>query len=172
MAYFGACTGAGVASGTTGNNDASFLFWRAYTCPDTGTQHLSMLESMVNSNGATDVDIRLGIYNSAGTALLAQTGVIRLATSSTDTWQGEAVSVDLVGGTDYILAWTVKAGTGAYTTHADETRSDGSIKDTDYTAGLPTPLPAPIGTYVMYPIRAYVEAEGGAVDSNFIFSRW
>jgi hypothetical protein len=131
-----------------------------------------MLESMVNSNNAADVDIRLGIYNSAGTALLAETGVIRLATSSTDTWQGEAVSVDLVGGTDYILAWTVHTGNNVYTTHADETRSDGSYKGTDYTAGLPASLPAPDGTYVMYPIRAYVEAAGGAVDSNFIFSRW
>ena len=169
-AYFGACDSAGVASGSGSNNDISLCFWHTYTCPGSGSQTLQTLGAYCHKESGGNSSVRVGIYNSAGTTLIAQTsGMVMTVDDTVDSWLEEAVSATLTGGTDYIIAWAAHPGVSVYCGHVDETRSYADLKAIDYSAGLPSSLPAPDGAYRMYAVRAKVEAAGGAVDSNFFF---
>jgi len=156
--YFGACTSSGDPSGSWSNSDSMYTFWRAYMCPGSGVVPLTRLESCVNSNNQSDVDLRLAIYNAAGTTLLAETNTFRLAISNVDSWQGGAVAVNLVGGTDYILAWASGPSNPVHSSHSDETRSHGEYRPVDYSAGFPASLPPRDGWWYMYPVRALVSS--------------
>ena len=162
LTYFGACDSAGVASGSTSNSDDNIVFWRAYTCPGSGNQTVQEIAAMMFSpSGGT---IRLAIYDSTFTTLLAQSASYVPSSTTTDTWDAAAISaITLVGGTDYGLAITL-GNTGSNSTHVDGTRSDGNFKTTDYTAGFPEPLDTPAATFAMYPIRVGVQAAGGATE--------
>ena len=164
VTYFGGCDSAGAPSGTASNNDNGITFWRAYTCPGTGNQVVTLLESDIHTAAGNTV-LRLAIYNSAGTSLLAQGNSATITNTGADAWSGGAVSgITLVGGTNYILAWTVAGVASGYSDHADDTRSYGSYKFAEYTGGFPASLPSADGSYLMYPIRCGVEpaAGGGA----------
>lgn len=160
--YFGACDATGQASGSSGNSDAGYTFWHAYTCPGSGNVPLSRLEACVNGGNQSGVVVRLAIYDSAGTTRLAQTDPITLPAADGDDWQGGPVSLVLTGGTDYVLAYTV-GGSTAYSDHCDETRSAGSYASVDYSTGFPSSLPAPGGSYWMYPVRARVPGLGAQI---------
>ena len=170
LTYFGACDSAGVASGSTSNNDDNgIVFWRAYTCPGSGNQTVQEIAAMMfSASGGT---IRLAIYDSTFTTLLAQSASYVPSSTTTDTWDAAAISaITLVGGTDYGLAITL-GNTGSNSTHVDGTRSDGNFKTTDYTAGFPAPLDTPASSFSMYPIRVGVEAAGGAAAARVPQSR-
>jgi len=169
-AYFGACDSAGVASGSSFNSDNGICFWHTYTCPGSGSQTLQTLGAYCHKESGGNAYVRVGIYNSAGTTLIAQTSGMAMTVDDTvDSWLEEAVSATLTGGTDYIIAWAAHSGVEVYCDHGDETRSAANYKFIDYSAGLPSSLPTPDNAYNMYAVRAKVEAAGGAVDSNFFF---
>jgi len=165
LTYFGACDSAGVASGSASNNDTNIVFWRAYTCPGSGNQTVQEIAAMMFSpSGGT---IRLAIYDSTFTTLLAQSASYVPSSTTTDTWDAAAISaITLVGGTDYGLAITLGI-ILSRTTHADETRSNGNFKTTDYTAGFPAPLDTPAGSFAIYPIRVGVQ-EAGGVTTEYV----
>lgn len=160
--YFGGTDIAGNPSGVTNNNDNTIIFWKPYTCPGSGNKLVQELSAMMYPTGGLTGIIRLGIYDSTGTTLLGQ-GISSTSVIGTfDNWQGHmtpaSLSVNpliLVGGTDYILALTI-GGITCYSTHVDETRSNGSYNLTDYTGGLPAAVPSITGSYYMYPIRCGV----------------
>jgi len=168
--YFGACDSAGVASGSSINADNGVCFWHTYTCPGSGSQTLQTLGAYCHKEYGGNAYVRVGIYNSAGTTLIAQTSGMAITVNDTvDSWLEEAVSATLTGGTDYIIAWAAHPSVNIYCDHVDGTRSSADYKVIDYSAGLPSSLPTSGGTYAMYAVRAKVEAAGGAVDSNFFF---
>jgi len=160
--FFGACDNTGAPSGSNSNEDASIFFWHTYTCPGSGTQHLSSLEALVHSKGATGITIRVAIYDAAGTTLLAQTGNVTVPKDAGDSWVGEAVSLDLAGGTDYILAYAATAGT-ACSHFVDQTRSQANYRGANYSAGCPSSVGTPDSTFYMYPPRALVGLPSGPV---------
>jgi hypothetical protein len=161
-AYFGACDSAGVASGSSLNSDNGICFWHTYTCPGSGSQTLQTLGAYCHKESGGNAYVRVGIYNSAGTTLIAQTsGMAITVNDSVDSWLEEAVSATLTGGTDYIIAWAAHPSVDVYCDHVDETRSDAAYKYIDYSAGLPSSLPTPDDDYYMYAVRAKVEAAGG-----------
>ena len=159
LTYFGACDSSGVASGASSNSDSGgIVFWRAYTCPGSGQQTVSEIASFVHNVSSTS-HVRLAIYDSTFATLLAESDSIVPSSASTDTWDNAAIAaIALTGGADYGLAITFGAdGAGSATTHGDETRSNGSFKVADYTAGFPSPLDTPVSASFMYPIRVGVE---------------
>ena len=141
MTYFGQTTyTASQASGVTacGENETT------YVCPGSGPQNvkeLSVYCSYVSSPG----NIRLGVYNSAGTTLIGQ-GNAEKAITDTLAWKGhmtpyECSNMQLVGGTSYRLFASIDTNIN----YGYAAGSYGAYKLTDYTGGLPAAIPAKDG---------------------------
>lgn len=166
--YFGAVDANGDPSGSATNNDGGFIFWRAYTCPGSGTKTPSLFQLMGHQAlHSGSVGARLGLYNSGGTSLLWDSGQFTVNDNSgVDYWVGPASLSgipDLTGGTDYTFCWCSENNlNGIASDHVDSTRSDGEYYNYAshaldyYTNGLPSSLPTPDSQYDMYPMRIAV----------------
>ena len=123
-----------------------------YVCPGSGTQNIQELSSKCCLEGANPANIRLGVYNSSGTTLIAEgTGEVAVSGSSPTTWQGHmtqsavkaaggASPGQLVGGTTYLLVVANDQG-GTYILYSRRSLAGGlSYYPTDYTSGMPASI--------------------------------
>ena len=171
--YFGQQTQTG-----TDNPSGPLIMWTdaTFACSGTGNQNIQELSCFLFTTGT--VHMRVGVYNSAGTVLVAEgTASITVAGGSL-AWQGHMAQANvkaaggaspgvLVGGTSYRLAFALDA------TISNFGKSDGVQSHytvgTDYTGGMPSALPAQTDVInFLYCIRCGVDPAaspfpGGAV---------
>lgn len=87
----------------------------AYTCPGSGSQNIQELSAYCMRSGGTAVNVRLGVYTTAGALVAEGTGEVAV-TGSSNAWQGHmsqsAVKAAggsspgvLTGGTNYYLVF-------------------------------------------------------------------
>jgi hypothetical protein len=133
----------------------------AYTCPGSGTQAIQELSFWCSLDASSARNLRLGVYNSAGTSLIAEgTGEVAMA-GGAQAWQGHMTQASvkaaggsspgiLVGGTSYMLAVTIENGNSPTLANNKYVGSlSGKVKENgsaDYTAGMPSDLTA-LSTY-------------------------
>ena len=162
--YFGLCDSSGNPTGAAGlNTGAAETDWNVnqiYTCPGSGTQVIQ--EITCDCKNVTNYNIRLAVYNTAGTTLIAQGTAAVAVTGATDSWQGHIGQANitpnpanLTGGTNYLI---VVSGSGdIQTNHAVSGASgDGSFAAVDETGGYPASLPAGTATTGLFPVRVGV----------------
>jgi len=113
--FFGACDSAGNPTGaTTGNTGGAETDWngtQTFTCPGSGSQTVQEISAFVKKN--TAYNIRLAIFDSAGTTLIAQGTAAVAVSGAADNWQGHLAQANitpnpatLTGGTNYKIAIT------------------------------------------------------------------
>lgn len=144
VTYFGACDAAGNPTGaTTGNTGSAETDWngtQTFTCPGAGTQQIQEISAFLKRN--TAYNIRLAVFDSAGTTLLAQGTAAVAVAGAADNWQGHLVAANitpnpanLTGGTNYKIAVTSSGDTTSdhWITGAS---GIGQFVGTDFTAGF------------------------------------
>ncbi len=176
--YFGevnSSTGALTYTPTMTAPTVAGLWWPdiTYTCPGSGSQTLEELGAWLNTDGFNVGTYAIvGIWDSTGTTLIAQTAPMLLEDGATQRWYSDRNlgSVTLTGGTTYIIG---HATGGSFGTHIfwanDRGRSQTSnAYINDYTpdgggsGALPAPLPTPSGFSQYYQgVRAMVSTPGG-----------
>jgi hypothetical protein len=118
------------------------------------------MEISADLKNVTNYNIRLAVYNSAGTVKIAEGTSAVAVTGASDSWQGHLTQASitpnpatLTGGTNYIIAIT---GSGdIQTNHARSGVSD-KFDATDNTAGFPASLPAGSNASLLFPVRVGV----------------
>jgi len=173
--YFGLCDAAGnPTSATAGNTGAAETDWNnaiIFTCPGTGTQVVN--EISANLKNVTNYNIRLAIFNTAGTTKLAEGTAAVAIVGAADSWQGHIGQANitpnpanLVGGTNYIIAITSSGDTQS--NHCSNVGgTDGRFNASDLTAGFGASLPAGTDAPLVFPVRAGVQAPvSGAVPPS------
>ena len=127
----------------------------AYTCPGSGSQNIQELSVSCYQVGAAN--IRLGVYNSTGTTLIAEgtSEVAVAANGGAPAWQGHMTQASvkaaggsspgvLTGGASYRLAISQDAANNLkYNLLTTGAAGLFSGKFTDYTGGMPSALPVP-----------------------------
>ena len=178
VSYFGLCDSSGNPTQSSSDsatgpasewNNNTYL---TFTCPGSGTQNILELSAMVHV-GSGSPNIRLAVYSSDYSTLIAQGTSEVVASGASDSWQGHmtAASVGnatLTGGTVYILVVSFDSG-NLNTDHAHADTSYGYYNVTDFTGGYSGSLTY-VGSYKCWPCRCGVEAAGGpaAVTGSFI----
>lgn len=163
--YFGLCDSAGNPSGAAAANSGSAeTDWngtQTYTCPGSGSQ--TIVEMSADLKNVTNYNIRLAVYDTAGTTLIAQGTAAVAVSGAADSWQGHLTQADitpnpatLTGGTNYLIV--VSASGDMQTNHA--LSGSGQFAAVDETAGYPASLPAGTGSSVLFPVRVGVSAAG------------
>jgi hypothetical protein len=149
----------GGTPGTQANNDSGYTAWGTYTCPGSGSQAVTVCGAYGHAISTTPVNLRIAIYDSAGTTLIAQSAAFTgVHNGGVNIWQYAPISATLTGGASYKLAlsigsagWSCEAMTSSIT--------DGNYEPVDYTSGgFPASLPTPDNQYYMYPLRIGVDA--------------
>src|SRR5256885_12460690 len=113
--YFGLCDSAGNPSNSTaGNTGAAETDWNQaiiYTCPGSGTQVIQ--EITADLKNVTNYNIRLAVFDTAGTTKLAEGTAAVAVVGASDSWHGHIGQANitpnpanLTGGTNYIIALT------------------------------------------------------------------
>lgn len=162
----------------TGNDDvgaiASFWTLANFACPGSGNQNIQELSAYVYQTQA--VNIRLGVYTTAGVLVAEGTGEIAVvANGGAYAWQGHMTQASvkaaggaspgvLVGGTSYKLALSCDYNGSALQFGYTGTNANDYYKLTDYTGGMPANLPASDGQAYQYCIRCGVEAAAGGLS--------
>jgi hypothetical protein len=145
-------------------------YYGIWACPGSGSQTVKELSALVYYSASTN--IRLAIYSSDGATLIAQGTAEVLCEQTTATWQGHMAQgdvtpnpVNLTGGTNYILAFSIDATHYARSlTNQGQTLSAPLLHD--YTGGFPDALDLEdFGDYYDLCIRCGVEAAGGGVGA-------
>lgn len=166
--YFGLCDSAGNPSGAaaanTGGAETDWNGTQAYTCPGSGSQ--TIVEISADVKNVTNYNIRLAIYDTAGTTLIAQGTAAVAVSGAADSWQGHLTQANitpnpasLTGGTNYLIV--VSASGDMQTNHALSGASGiGQFAAADETAGYPASLPAGTGVSIVFPVRVGVSAAG------------
>jgi hypothetical protein len=170
--YFGVCGSDGsTVSEDTNDSDTGCIDYDddSFACPGSGNQNIQDLSVRCRPSGSCNV--RLGVYSSDGSTLIAEgTGEVAISGAGYS-WQGHMTQASvkaaggsspgvLVGGTSYRLAWTqdggwyvpVQTGYGGIHYYA-----------TDYTGGMPANTSGLTGTWGTgrHHIRCGVDAAGG-----------
>lgn len=177
IGYFGDCNSAGTVTHTgPQNSDSSVTFWTAFTCFGSGPQTSTEAGFYGHSGSAGGTNIRIAIYNSGGTSLIAQSNDFLLnQNSNNDYWSNTSISANLTGGTSYIVALTVSAN-GIITGNTDGTTSTANWVAADYTQAtaspgtFPSSLPSPGGAWYMYPVRVKVQTT--TTDNQIQFKKY
>jgi len=162
--YFGLCDSAGnptgAAAANTGSAETDWNNATTYTCPGSGTQVIQ--EISADLKNVTNYNIRLAVYNTAGTTLIAQGTAAVAVTGATDSWQGHLVPTsitpnpaNLTGGTNYLIV--VSSSGDMQTNHATNGGgTDGSFASVDETGGYPASLPGSSASSILFPVRVGV----------------
>jgi hypothetical protein len=173
--YIGQCSSTGGTLDTQTNSDTSNIVWwvtAALVCPGSGNQRIAAAGIFGNwASGSGSNSIRMAIYDSAGTTLIAQSDWGSLTAS--DTWASVTFSgVTLSGGTSYKVACYSKASPGINSGSAGNKVCSYKITGINYDAGFPASLPgSPDGTAQtnLYAFRLGVESASGEQRMNIIF---
>ena len=158
-------------------NSAGILYFTAvsFTCPGSGSQNIQELSVFCHANG-TNAQVRLGIYNSTGTTLIAEGTSAVALTGSSLAWQGHmsqaAVKAAggaspgvLVGGTNYILAAAFSTANGNGVLGMTTGGTSDNYKLQDSSGGMPASLPSPDGAAgYRSAIRASVDPAAAPAD--------
>src|SRR5260370_29470690 len=111
--YFGLCDSAGNPTGAAASNTGGAeTDWNdsgtVWTCPGSGTQVVQEITADVKN--VTNYNIRLAIFNTAGTTKIAEGTAAVAVTGAADSWQGHIGQgnitphpANLVVGTNYII---------------------------------------------------------------------
>jgi len=161
--YFGRTTQTG-----TDNQNADMIWWTtvSFACPGSGSQNIQELSAYCYIFLSTP-HVRLGVYNSGGTTLIAEgTGSVAI-TGAALAWQGHMTQASvkaaggaspgvLVGGTSYVLALTEDSSGGI--NFGNSAGTTNLVNGTSYLAGMPASLPgSPINAGSIYCIRCGVD---------------
>ncbi len=168
VTYFGLCNSDGTPTDTGSDSTAGtpIIIWNnhssfPFTCPGAGTQNVVELSAMVHLVSGTP-HIRMAIYSTDYSTVVAQGTAEVTVSGASDSWQGHmtAASVGnatLTGGTAYVLVYG----------HDGDAASDhvktsaGYYNTTDKTGGYSGALPAGSNGYI-WPVRCGVEPAGGS----------
>ena len=127
-----------------------------FACPGSGNQNIQELSAYIDRNAVT-VSIRLGVYDSTGATLIAEGTAAQALAGAGLAWQGHMTQADvkaaggvspgvLVGGVSYILGLAFGSAGGSANLGYTTGGSADNYKVTDYTGGMPEPLPTPDGS--------------------------
>jgi len=168
--YFGLCDSAGnPTKSTSGNTGAAETDWNnaiTFTCPGTGTQVVQEISADVKN--VTNYNIRLAVFNTAGTTKFAEGTAAVAVTGATDSWQGHMTAANitpnpanLTGGTNYVIAITSSGDTQS--DHCSNVGgTDGNFNASDLTGGFGATLPSATASSLVFPVRVGVVAAAAA----------
>ncbi len=180
--YFGnVANTAGDLPGGTGHvgGGQSYTAWnynKVYTCPGSGNQDIQDISSYCDFGGGT-AKIRLAVYSSDGTTLMAESsGDITVGSGDGAAWKGSLSAGvitqyhQLVGGTNYRIIVSPKAGGNIdqYYTSAGYTADDHRFNTTDYTAGFPATAPLGTDFLVEACLRCGVQSAASASEETIV----
>lgn len=148
--YFGSCNSDGsyLTGWTFSDKWANVAVWNImdvhnFKCPGFGPMKAVELTTACHYHTA-GVNIRLAIYSADRSTLIYQgDSEVAVVGDTTDTWQGHFGDnlCILQGGTGYLLVLSMDA--DLRTDHSNTSVRMSYRNAVDYTAGFPTPLPAP-----------------------------
>ena len=170
--YFGNQTGGN--EDHSSNQETDWLT-SGFTCPGSGNQTIKELSLHCYGDGSATV--RIAVYNSAGTSLIAQGSSSFSPSGVSFSWQGHLTQgsitpnpATLTGGATYLLVDSNSYNVGGTGFHFDFSTPGGNVMSyivTDYSGGFPGSIAASGYQNESFCIRCGVDPASGG-SANFL----